>query len=530
MMRRLFAAAGAFLLAASVAHADMIYQQALIPAPPDPRITGAFFGIHYHIPGSDSAPPGSSTTIYGKGGGSRYIGLQLAEAGNLCGNTAGNYYFAFHWSNNEPSSGCFDWSMANTALAAFASAGIRGVLLGMSDVPTWASGSIYNKNPSSWSYLQSYVNAAFARAAANNTTIYGWEGYNEFGNCLNLTSCNGATFGYYTQESISGVAAMQNNLYTYVKAASPSTLVYSGTGNSLTDTALPTLFANGWVYFDVVANHAYQFGNSWHASVSLIGNYQVFQASLAKYGHDKVPVAITEYNGSNETAVTITIASPGVVTWNSHGFSNGTSVGFYTTGALPTGLTAGTNYYVVNSTTNTFQVSATKGGAAINTSGSQSGTQYAFLGYADKAFYFLQSAALFAAQGVSELYPYQWNISANDGTGMCVGASGLCTGVNVAGQGYAQAVSWLLGAHRNSFQVTCDLGNCVSGNSYNFVRVSFLNAAGNQVMMIFADLSTYSGTATLPAWAKNCTDINNTTTSCSGSTTVTASPILVTPY
>jgi hypothetical protein len=73
-------------------------------------------------------------------------------------------------------------------------------------------------------------------------------------------------------------------------------------------------------------------------------------------------------------AVTITIASPGVVTWTAHGMSNDSPVVFTTTGALPTGISANTVYYVVNAATNTFQIAATTNGAAINTSGSQSGT------------------------------------------------------------------------------------------------------------------------------------------------------------
>lgn len=79
----------------------------------------------------------------------------------------------------------------------------------------------------------------------------------------------------------------------------------------------------------------------------------------------------------NSSTVTITIASPGVVSWTAHGMSNGTAVKLSTTGALPTGLTAGTTYYVVNAATNTFQLSATRGGTAINTSGTQSGTHTA---------------------------------------------------------------------------------------------------------------------------------------------------------
>lgn len=70
---------------------------------------------------------------------------------------------------------------------------------------------------------------------------------------------------------------------------------------------------------------------------------------------------------------TVTIAAPGVFTWNAHGMANGTAVVLSTTGALPTGLVAGTTYYVVAAATNTFQLAATKGGAPITTSGSQSG-------------------------------------------------------------------------------------------------------------------------------------------------------------
>lgn len=77
--------------------------------------------------------------------------------------------------------------------------------------------------------------------------------------------------------------------------------------------------------------------------------------------------------------VTMTIASPGVVTWTAHGRSANDPVKFSTTGALPTGFVAGTTYYVVGAsiTTNTFQLSATAGGTAINTTGTQSGVHTA---------------------------------------------------------------------------------------------------------------------------------------------------------
>lgn len=78
-------------------------------------------------------------------------------------------------------------------------------------------------------------------------------------------------------------------------------------------------------------------------------------------------------DGSADVTATMTIASPMVVTKASHGLSAGETVIFYTTGALPTGVVAGRVYYVVNVASTTFQVSETSGGAAINSSGSQSG-------------------------------------------------------------------------------------------------------------------------------------------------------------
>ena len=72
---------------------------------------------------------------------------------------------------------------------------------------------------------------------------------------------------------------------------------------------------------------------------------------------------------------TMTIASPAVVSFTAHGLSVNDMVVFTTTGALPTGVTAGTTYFVITVVdANSFQFSATKGGAAVNTSGSQSGT------------------------------------------------------------------------------------------------------------------------------------------------------------
>jgi hypothetical protein len=91
------------------------------------------------------------------------------------------------------------------------------------------------------------------------------------------------------------------------------------------------------------------------------------------------PVLTRSPPWTTTATVTMTIASPCVVTWAGSDFDDGVPFLPTTTGALPTGLTAGTQYYIkrtgaAGTVTPTFNLSATVGGAAINTSGSQSGT------------------------------------------------------------------------------------------------------------------------------------------------------------
>jgi len=81
------------------------------------------------------------------------------------------------------------------------------------------------------------------------------------------------------------------------------------------------------------------------------------------------------------STVTVTIASPGVFTLVGHGYSVGDVVLLSTTGALPTGLAVNTPYYIVSTpTADTFTASLTLGGAAINTSGTQSGVHTLYSG------------------------------------------------------------------------------------------------------------------------------------------------------
>ncbi len=76
--------------------------------------------------------------------------------------------------------------------------------------------------------------------------------------------------------------------------------------------------------------------------------------------------------GLTGSTFTVTIANPGVLS-TSLNLTNGTALVLNTTGALPTGLLVGTIYYVVNVAGTQFSLSATFGGSAINTTGTQTG-------------------------------------------------------------------------------------------------------------------------------------------------------------
>ena len=68
----------------------------------------------------------------------------------------------------------------------------------------------------------------------------------------------------------------------------------------------------------------------------------------------KVKVSVTNANFGTTT-----------ITASSHGFLDGDAVRLTTTGTLPTGLSTGTTYYVVNKTSGNLQLSLTSGGTAL---------------------------------------------------------------------------------------------------------------------------------------------------------------------
>ena len=115
------------------------------------------------------------------------------------------------------------------------------------------------------------------------------------------------------------------------------------------------------------------------AGPAAAGAYQLFDLFV---WNDSGTVRLTRGpKWLSSATATITIATPGVVSWTGHGLYTGATVRFSTTGALPTGLAAATDYFVTKIDANSFKLSTSMAnvlaGTYIATSGSQSGTHTA---------------------------------------------------------------------------------------------------------------------------------------------------------
>jgi len=185
-------------------------------------------------------------------------------------------------------------------------------------------------------------------------------------------------------------SVLNQNFQVTVLTPNTYTIVISVTPNATAIAASPGGGASVVAAYEIHAGPAYAVavigwgGGAWGSGTWGVGTASVNAIQLwsqNNFGEDLIfgPRGAGIYYWSAQVGVapsvfTVTIASPGVLTVASS-LRNGTAIILNTTGALPTGLSAGTVYYVVGSSGTTCNLSATYGGSAINTSGSQSGTQ-----------------------------------------------------------------------------------------------------------------------------------------------------------
>lgn len=111
------------------------------------------------------------------------------------------------------------------------------------------------------------------------------------------------------------------------------------------------------------------------------GEYPAWDSNKLYVAGDRVQDNTTGVRAVYESAIgstkpiTIGIATNTAINWLGHGLATGTPISFTTTGALPTGMTAGQIYYVRTILdANSFTIVDTQGGSTnVATSGTQSG-------------------------------------------------------------------------------------------------------------------------------------------------------------
>lgn len=177
------------------------------------------------------------------------------------------------------------------------------------------------------------------------------------------------------------VTVVDANTYTIVISVTPNATAIAGSpGGGATVTASYEIHTGPAYAVALTGWGGGPWGSgTWGFGTSSVNTIQLW--SQANFGEDLIYgprgggiYYWTAQIGVSNSTFSVTIASPAVLT-TTVSLRDGTAVMLNTTGALPTGLNVSTVYYVVNSSGTTCNLSLTYGGAAINTSGTQSGTQ-----------------------------------------------------------------------------------------------------------------------------------------------------------
>ena len=209
---------------------------------------------------------------------------------------------------------------------------------------------------------------------------------------VTITDANhGATNGSYINIYYSGAAPTVGGVTIPVGEYVITYLTTSTYSITLAGTASSSTTGGGTVYISYQTNVGPEFAIplvGWGAGTWSAGSWgnggtttiplqlwnQMNYGQNLLYGPRGSPLYYWDANtGYQNTSFTVTIASPAVLTL-AYSLANGTAITLTTTGYLPTGLVPGTVYYVINSGGFTCNLSATYGGGAITTTGTQSGT------------------------------------------------------------------------------------------------------------------------------------------------------------
>ena len=182
--------------------------------------------------------------------------------------------------------------------------------------------------------------------------------------------CDKVRFRSGYPEKIGGWAAISYNTFLGVCRSLWNWVTLKNFNLASLGTNLKFYIENGGSYYDVTPIRYTSTGAATFAATP--GSSIVTVTDVGSNTNQNDFVRFSNAIALSTQTITITIASPAVITLAA-ALPDDTPVILSTTGALPTGLVAGTTYYVINAVSTTCNLSATVGGPAINTSGSQSG-------------------------------------------------------------------------------------------------------------------------------------------------------------
>ena len=193
-----------------------------------------------------------------------------------------------------------------------------------------------------------------------------------FNACSSLNSVPALNFTGVTTGNFSSLFSSCANLATIL--AYNWKFSFSITSCKLSQTAIETVFQN--LFSTTGQTITVGSGTNWGAPavISLSGTTTSGSTTVTMASTTGLSVGMEIAGTGISTSRAVTLqTTANTVTLNNHGIPNGTLVSFATI-VTTTGIVVYTPYYVVNATTNTFQVSLTSGGSAITLTNNGSGT------------------------------------------------------------------------------------------------------------------------------------------------------------
>jgi hypothetical protein len=224
-----------------------------------------------------------------------------------------------------------------------------------------------------------------ANLDANGDTFANNDYVTLYGSAGNIT-VGGVTITAGTEYQLTKISTTSYTISVLGTAASSTTgggtvyAVYQINTGTATVTPISGWGAGGWgtppTYSPPSLIGTWGYGAQSSTDLRLWNQQNVYQQNLLYGPRGGALYYWTPTVGLTPSSVTITNpATPAVVT-STVSLDEYTPITLTTTGYLPPPLLPGRTYYVLNSTGTTFNLSATAGGTAINTTGAGSGAQY----------------------------------------------------------------------------------------------------------------------------------------------------------